>query len=80
MKKILLIVVVVVGMNERHHLDTSLSQLDTNCTEFPDGFEETLQLQVRQYFLDLLINFSFVIYARKMVDDENLTFYISFSI
>lgn len=52
MKKILLIVVVVVGMNERNHLATSLSQLDnTNCTEFPDGFEETLQLQVRQIFL-----------------------------
>ncbi|XP_038113663.1 voltage-dependent L-type calcium channel subunit beta-1 isoform X3 [Culex quinquefasciatus] len=45
----------VVGMNARHHLTTSLSQnLDTNCTEFPDGFEETLQLQESSPTLTLI--------------------------
>ncbi|XP_021703312.1 voltage-dependent L-type calcium channel subunit beta-1 isoform X4 [Aedes aegypti] len=45
----------VIGMNARHHLTTSLSQnLDTNCTEFPDGFEETLQLQESSPTLTLI--------------------------
>ncbi|XP_058820672.1 voltage-dependent L-type calcium channel subunit beta-1 isoform X4 [Topomyia yanbarensis] len=45
----------VVGMNARHHLTPSLSQnLDTNCTEFPDGFEETLQLQESSPTLTLI--------------------------
>lgn len=30
----------------RGHLQRSLSQLDAIHTEFPDGFEEALQLQV----------------------------------
>lgn len=35
-----------IGMNAKH-LVTSLSQqLDTSCADFPDGFEETQQLQV----------------------------------
>ncbi|XP_055544785.1 voltage-dependent L-type calcium channel subunit beta-4 isoform X12 [Wyeomyia smithii] len=45
----------VVGMNARHHLTPSLSQnLDTNCTELPDGFEETLQLQESSPTLTLI--------------------------
>ncbi|XP_049287071.1 voltage-dependent L-type calcium channel subunit beta-4 isoform X4 [Anopheles funestus] len=45
----------VVGMNARHHLTSSLSQnLDTHCTEFPDGFEETLQLQESSPTLTLI--------------------------
>lgn len=45
-------------MNTRN-LVTSLSQqLDTSCTEFPDGFEETQQLQVSLLILsNSLINF-----------------------
>lgn len=38
-------------MNAKH-LVTSLSQqLDTSCTDFPDGFEETQQLQVSTRYL-----------------------------
>lgn len=44
-----------IKMNSRN-LVTSLSQqLDTSCTEFPDGFEETQQIQVSfaDFFLPL---------------------------
>lgn len=48
-------------MNAKH-LVTSLSQqLDTSCTDFPDGFEETQQQQV-----------STIVFSFLRVDDENL--------
>lgn len=50
-----------IKMNTRN-LVTSLSQqLDTSCTEFPDGFEETQQIQVSfaQFFFFFFIVFKF---------------------
>lgn len=39
----------VAGMNTRQLAESLSQHLDTSCTEFPDGFEDTQQLQVNNY-------------------------------
>lgn len=38
----------VAGMNARHLAESLSQRLETSCTDFPDGFEDTQQLQVNE--------------------------------
>lgn len=61
-------------MNTRN-LVTSLSQqLDTSCTDFPDGFEETQQIQVsfRRFLLFLLLSFVWTFYCQTSASSFKL--------